>query len=518
MKLSRSQLLTSVCAVVAIAALSFAAGRSTKKPRVVRIAPTVLPTYSTEVATGTPSAKAAAGEAQELFGTFLINPYLTDTGHERVTINWRLKQAGRSRIEWGTSFDYEVGALEFEASEQHRAEITGLEPDTTYHYCVNNAYRGHWRTDRDGLVRFAVVGHTHGSERFGHYPDEWLVARLDDLHPDFVVHTGDITYFNLVDDFRQYFFRLFEPLIDHVPIYVSPGNHDTGWPFIDDIDTRPFRHLFPYPYPEDVITSRDEAHYAIQKGGLQLIFLSYTSPLGPKSAARAFVEERLANNTNDFNLLVFGGANEYYNKTNLYEWLKDLPIDAVFNGDGSSKHNEPVVNAFGTPVFFVGTADDQPHPLLYVEYEPEMLSLSFLDSSGAAVDLHWIHAHQEVERLVQLELPAEPIVYERRIHLPLKLDGPVKSTDVSGLRLRFEADSVNQLTAYAYLVPVGRERGEPGFRTRYAFLSNDEDMLSLATPKARPNSGKAFEVESVVLVISGYREEGDFELLDAFLY
>ncbi|MCA8980513.1 MAG: metallophosphoesterase [Planctomycetes bacterium] len=518
MKLSRSQLLASVGAVVAIAALSFAAGRSTKRARVVRVEPTVLPTYSTEVATGTPTSAARDAADSELFEPFLIKPYLTETDRERVTVNWRLKQAGRSRIEWGTSFDYEAGALEFEESEQHKAEITGLRPDTTYHYCVNNAFRGEWRTDRDGTVRFAVVGHTHGSERFGHYPDEWLVARLVDLHPDFVVHTGDITYFNIVDDFRRYFFQLFEPLIDHVPIYVSPGNHDTGWPFIDGLDTRPFRHLFPYPYPEDVITTRDEAHYAIQKGGLQLIFLSYTSPLGPKSAARAFVEERLADNTNDFNVLVFGGANEYYNRTNLYEWMKDLPIDAVFNGDGSQKHNEPVVNAFGTPVFFVGTADDQPHPLLYVEYDPEILSLSLLDSAGAASDLHWIHTQREVEPIAFLGQTEDPILYESRINIPLTLDAPIRSTDIHGLRLRFEANSSTQLTAYAFLEPVGRTQGEPGFRTRYAFVSNDEDMLSLATPQARPNSGKAFDVQRVILVISGYHEKGDFELREAFLY
>jgi calcineurin-like phosphoesterase family protein len=518
MKLSRPQVLISVCAVVAIAALSFAAGRTTKKPSVVRIATRELPTYSTEVATGTPGAVQAPQHGEVAYEGFLIQPYLTDGDRDRVTLNWRLKSAGRSRIEWGQTFAFEAGALEFDAAEQHRADIAGLEPDTLYHYRVNNAYQGKWRTTGDGTVRFAVVGHTHGSERFGHYPDEWLVARLVDLHADFVVHTGDITYFNLVDDFRRYFFRLFEPLIGQVPIYVSPGNHDTGWPFIDKVDTRPFRHLFPYPYPDDVARSRDEAHYAIQKGGLQLIFLSYTSPMGPNSAARAFVEERLENNTNDFNVLVFGGANEYYNRTKLYEWLKDLPVDAVFNGDGSSKHNEPVVNAFGTPIFFVGTADDQPHPLLYVEYEPEMLSLAFLDSSGNATDLHWLHAHKDVEPIAHLGLPDEPIVYERRIQLPLKLDGPIKSTDIHGLRLRFEADAENQLTAYAFLEPVGREQGEPGFRTRYAFLRNDDEMVSLATPQARPNSGEAFDVQRIVLVISGYREDGDFELHEAFLY
>lgn len=518
MKLSRPQVLISVCAVVAIAALSFAAGRTTKKPSVVRIALRELPIYSTEVATGSPSAIKAAPDGQESFESFLLQPYLTDTDRERVTLNWRLKRAGRSRVEWGQTFDFEAGALEFEAAEQHRADIEGLEPDTVYHYRVNNAYQGQWRTTGDGLVRFAVVGHTHGSERYGHYPDEWLVARLVDLHADFVVHTGDITYFNLVDDFRRYFFRLFEPLMDHVPVYVSPGNHDTGWPFIDKLDARPFRHLFPYPYPKDVAESREDAHYAIQKGGLQLIFLSYTSPLGPGSAARAFVEERLANNTNDFNVLVFGGANEYYDRTKFYGWLKDLPVDAVFNGDGSSKHNEPVVNAYGIPIFFVGTADDQPHPLLYVEYEPEMLSLAFLDSAGEATDLHWLHAHKEVEARAYLELPDEPTVYERRIHLPLGLDAPIRSTDIRGLRLKFEADAVNQLTAYAFLVPVGRKEGEPGFRTRYAFLRNEDQMVSLATPQARPNTGEAFDVRRIILVISGYREDGDFELHEAFLY
>ena len=448
---------------------------------------------------------------------FAIRPYITWLSETEATLNWRLKSSGSSRIEYGRTFDYEVGELITPGGVQHQAVLSGLSADTTYHYRVDNAFLGSFRTDKgDGKYSFSVIGHTHGTEQFGHYPDRVLASRLVELGVDFGIHCGDTTFFGTPASFGEYYFDVFARFLARTPMYVAPGNHDAGWPFLNGVNLDPFKELFTFPYPESISENSAEAFYAVDKGGLKLLFLSYTSDLSEGSLQRNWLREQLKSSQSDFNVIVYGGANAYFDEKSLLKFLSHFRVDAILNGDGSASA-QPWRREYGIPIYFTGTGGDRPHPLLYCEYKPEYLTLKKMDASGVSGTVDWIHRKKVLDQKMGL-VPMEFGVHEGRLHVLLGFVQPLISDDVEGIQIRLTLHTEGTRSIYAYLNPMDFKEGELGYRTQAFRIGPQDQMITLPFTQRRPHTGEPFEIQAIGVIVEGISDLAEISFPSAYLY
>lgn len=165
-------------------------------------------------------------------------PYLQNTGETFTSILWTtsgaegsglVRVAGRdfrSRVLTVTPADSELPAPIF----QHRADLTGLAPDSAYRYEVAVdgvvVHRGELRTAGASRYQFLALGDSGD----GGQPQRQIAARMERESPAFVIHTGDIAYYD--GRFEQYealYFDVYRALMARVPFYPAAGNHDVSF-------------------------------------------------------------------------------------------------------------------------------------------------------------------------------------------------------------------------------------------------------------------------------------------------
>jgi len=109
------------------------------------------------------------------------------------------------------------------------ARLTGLAPATRYR-CRLATAGGRRRTLRfrtppppGSTFRFAVVGDSGDLTAAA----AALARRVRAGRPDFLIHVGDFAYPNgTVRQLDRRFFRLYRRVLERVPLYPTPGNHD----------------------------------------------------------------------------------------------------------------------------------------------------------------------------------------------------------------------------------------------------------------------------------------------------
>ena len=445
-------------------------------------------------------------------GPLDIDPYLTGIGTDWAALNWRTRAARVSRISYGITFDCELGEIELDNRAQHRVELTGLSPGTRYHYEVDNQFRGSFRTVHPSdHLRFAVIGHTHGTENPGHYPDEWLTESVRALQPQFLIHVGDATYHATPGDFGKYFFRPFSAVLSSIPVYLAPGNHDAGWPFIHGKNLSVFKELFPYPYPSGQSEDED-AYYASSRGSTLLLFLSYTSEIGPGSAQRNWIEQQIKESDHTFHALVYGGVGKYFDGPSLLDFAADLGVDWILNGDGDQ---EPMFRRHrGMPVFFTGSSTDRPHVLLLGEAREYFVEFQALEASGTFRGKWGVHSKRELEPFY--ELTPFRILKDGRTHkYRFKFEPPIDLSNVGGLQMKISAQVQDGRLSLSYVTPDTAVRGERGYRTQSVSIGSGDTLVTTSLPSIDPFTGEAFAMREL-LVQFGPLHEGEDITVESF--
>lgn len=158
-------------------------------------------------------------------------PQVALVGPDAVTIAWQTEDPVVGSVAYG--LDGSLGKLRAsaDATRDHVIRLDGLRPTTTYRYQLRLDDRPMGRqhtfrtapADRQARVRFAVVGDSgSGSQR------AYRVAEvMRQANPDLIIHTGDAAY-NRGLEWEVYhrFSVQYADLLDHVPLYVTLGNHD----------------------------------------------------------------------------------------------------------------------------------------------------------------------------------------------------------------------------------------------------------------------------------------------------
>ncbi|MBI4551299.1 MAG: metallophosphoesterase family protein [Candidatus Latescibacteria bacterium] len=153
----------------------------------------------------------------------------------------------------------------------HAVTLTGLQPDTTYHYRVSSTTRqGETVESEEYPLKTAVEEHTPFSfavtSETGGYGDDAINRRLFPQirrsRPEFLLMVGDaVARGSVYDDWERYFFGPARELLTSTPFYLCLGNHEenASW----------FYRFVAYPEPKN--------YYAFSYGNAHFIGLDSTA-------------------------------------------------------------------------------------------------------------------------------------------------------------------------------------------------------------------------------------------------
>jgi predicted phosphodiesterase len=150
-------------------------------------------------------------------------------GRTAMVIAWRTGQKSKGYIDYGPGNQYSYRITETEARVGHAVVLPRLQPNRRYHYRVVHGDRilaeAVFQTGKtaDRSFRFVVFGDSgSGNGRQAHLAD--LIAKQK---PDFILHTGDVVYWDGKDeDYPAKFYVPYRKLLERIPIFPVLGNHD----------------------------------------------------------------------------------------------------------------------------------------------------------------------------------------------------------------------------------------------------------------------------------------------------
>ena len=176
-----------------------------------------------------PGVRAAFSAIRAAFGGGVVPPprapYVQNVSANSAVIAWVGAEPGGSVVEYGEGPDLGMTASEGLAVRRHAVTLGGLAPATTYHYGVDGAATGRFRTapEDNAPFAFAVIGDSGDGGKH----QMAVAGLLEGMEPDLILHTGDVVYPSGEDKhYDKRFFAPYRALISEVPLFPVIGNHD----------------------------------------------------------------------------------------------------------------------------------------------------------------------------------------------------------------------------------------------------------------------------------------------------
>ena len=208
--------------------------------------------------------------------TFPIGPYLMHTTETQTSLMWTTAQDCAGEVAFGSGPEN----LDQVQSSQvdglvHRANLTGLKPDTRYAYQVSacglssGIHHFHTAPPLGMPVRFTVWG----DSRTDIAQCRKTVQAMAENRPHFNLHTGDVVTDGTIDQqWTDEFFDPLRPLGHEVPTYVAIGNHEKNAPL--------FYKLVDYPIPAQLSDrAMFGSNYSFTYGNTFFLILDANSPM-----------------------------------------------------------------------------------------------------------------------------------------------------------------------------------------------------------------------------------------------
>jgi len=258
-------------------------------------------------------------------------PYIQSITTNSAVIVWETDQPTPSSVIYGATPACSSRVDDPAQTTEHAIKITGLTPYTTYYYNVTGSCQA---PDRSRTFKtaagpdqtqftFVVFGDTQSQ------PDihRTVVEQINEMEPDFLIHTGDLVQAGNNTAQWETFFAIERDLLDHVPFFPTMGNHEDG----ADI------------YPQRFILPGNEQWYTFDYGNVRFVSLRVDgiAQFKPDTEQYAWIEDTLAANTQPwlvvyFHIPPFSGTEIDYPSRKGQELLVPLfekyGVDVVFNG------------------------------------------------------------------------------------------------------------------------------------------------------------------------------------------
>lgn len=306
-------------------------------------------------------------------------PYLIFEGNPaEMVVLWQTRTVQECSILWGTDetcSDGSMSCTEYGDDHQYRVTLSGLQPDTLYHYCVtfgDSEVRSTFRSapSPDATeVRFLAWTDTQDVE------DEYSSMassvrreiQLDPTVQTLMLHGGDWVGFALEEIWARFFRKpSARYVLAQVPMLGCLGNHDVGY---EGVTGDTFAKYWPYPYVDDHYWSFDygPVHFVI----LDLYTDKFLSA-GTDQAQLAWLADDLKSHDRPWTVAVFHNplcetgsvdCEEAYDA--LYPVLSCGNVDVLYTGHW----HQYLVMDFGDIVQIVGGTAGSGGELVYTVFD-----------------------------------------------------------------------------------------------------------------------------------------------------
>ena len=173
----------------------------------------------------------------------------------------------------------------------HEAALTGLQPSTCYAYGldVDPTVKARFCTGRNSgdEVRFLAIGDTNPS--LGSSTTD-VLSHVLPKNPDFVIHGGDIEYYDSLVETYALWFQLMAPMLRQGAFFAAIGDHDTdmqsGEP-TDKFEQYTERFFGGAGY------DGTGAYYDFSSGGIWFFALDSEEDISPESVQLQWLANRL---------------------------------------------------------------------------------------------------------------------------------------------------------------------------------------------------------------------------------
>lgn len=248
-------------------------------------------------------------------------PYLQRGTPTSAIVRWRTDVASDTRLELGPAPDSLVEVYaEATPTTEHRAEVSGLLPETTYYYAVGWSGGRLAGGDADFHLRTAPPPGVARRLRIWAIGDsgEATAAQADVLATylaeaatvaaDAWLLLGDNAYDQGTDaQFQEGLFTPFAPVLRDTFAWPVPGNHD-ALSADSATMTGPYFEAFSLPRQGEAggVPSQSEAYYSFDWGPVHFVALdSADSPLAPPSGMLEWLAADLAANPRPWTIAYF---------------------------------------------------------------------------------------------------------------------------------------------------------------------------------------------------------------------
>lgn len=336
-------------------------------------------------------------------------PYLQQVTQTGITIMWQTDQPSDSAVDYGPEAAYGSTIAAAEPVAIHKIKLTGLQPDTAYHYRVRSGDTAsmdavfHSAVRPGTPFRFAVYGDNQSHPESHRRVVEGIIS----AKPRIVINVGDVVADgNVYEEWQRQFFGPAADLMREVPVYVAIGGHegDSHW----------FYDLTAYPAPGD--------YYSFDYGSAHFTIVDTDKDYQADSPQYRWLEADLASDAAqkaDWLLVAFhepgyteGWDDVAYDGTeavreHLMPLLEKYGVDMVFNG-----HTHGYERGFYRGVYYVisggggGTLDHFVRGFEHVVISRYVYHYCTVDIAGPVLTLQAITPEGEmIDRLVVRKRP-----------------------------------------------------------------------------------------------------------------
>jgi predicted phosphodiesterase len=343
--------------------------------------------------------------ASNSFAAIKMTPYLQAVTSNSIYVLAECDSTSTVRVDYGTTTSYGSSATTESTTATtaspvtyvHNIKLTGLQPNTLYHYKVTQGTS----SSADSTFRTAVLPGT--GFRFAWLADfrtntsihDGIATRVKNANPAFSLYGGDLCADSTYSMFKNEFFRTNElSLISKVPFFNAPGNHE-GW------TTNPKAFI-----QSPTSSSGTQDYYSFDYGDVHFVCINNEINDSSGSAQYNFVRDDLAATTKPWKVVFFhqpaycaGGHGENADmktmSTNIFVPNK---VDLVLTGHSHfyqhsvvSGIHHFVIGSVGAPLTDTGTASyvkksAKSYCYGIIDVTPTTLHLVAYNDSGSVIE------------------------------------------------------------------------------------------------------------------------------------
>jgi hypothetical protein len=327
-------------------------------------------------------------------------PYLSWVTENSIIVSWRTATPDISVVQYGLTGQYGNEKNDPNLKTSHSLTLTGLFPDTIYHYKV--VFEG--EETPDYTFRTAVSSNTafefiaYGDSRTQADTHLAVVNRMVAFEPYFILHTGDL----VADGFNESDWVIYFSIIcssavcaQKIPFYSAIGNHELESPSYYD-----------YFYLLHNNPDSTESYYSFDYGNSHFICLDVQIPLDPSSNQFRWLKTDLW---------------KAYSKNSIFVFMHDHPYCAGGHNSNLTLRNilSPLFEIYKVDLVLSG------HSHFYQRNGP-INGVNYLITGGGGAPLHtpaessWTKYTEKSHHFVQFKIWADSLKFKM-----IRTDGSV---------------------------------------------------------------------------------------------